>query len=468
MILSSSSQSSGVKVDGLKNVLGPVKKGLLGSKNIVNMPIVASQIYLWGGFVLFMISANAFNLNNPILLVLFVTSAHIALFFGYRIGITHKVNNMRTRVFENGPKHNTLALLILAGSLYFFIYGIAYLKEYGATGLFDILSTVKNQGNAYANKFEIYEDQLSQGRVNSVIQIIVLLGALQTILVPLLVVFWERISKKLKLIAFTSISLYLLFYLYIGTMKGIGDLVIYLIVGFLVKRGRSLYLAGTTNFKKKSLINPRVFTIALILAFFVFMSNNMQSRTEVLGNAITKERGLLEQVIYSLAGDELGLGVVTAIGYPTSSYSGLDKNLSTPFEWTYGFGAMPALNSYKNQYIGGEDLFYKTYPARTEVLTGYPALMFWATIYPWLASDLTFPGAILFMVLVGWLMANFWIEAICYARPLSIALFGQMFLLIIFIPANNQIFVSRSSFVGFFTLLFLYIVTGRGKKKIVW
>jgi len=78
-------QSSGAKMDGLKNMSGLVNKGLLDRKNIAGMPIAASGIYWWAGFVLFMFSASAFNPGNPFLPVLFVAAAHPALLSGYRI-----------------------------------------------------------------------------------------------------------------------------------------------------------------------------------------------------------------------------------------------------------------------------------------------------------------------------------------------------------------------------------------------
>lgn len=455
-------------VNSVGVIAGAAKASLAGRKKIAYLPIRLSLVYLWVGFLLFMISASALNLENPVLLVVFVAAAHLALYFGFHIGLVQQWAIIKSGVTESGPRGKTVAILVFAGAVYFALYGVAHLGEYGAAGFSDALSTALNPGEAYAKKFAIYEEQINQGRVNKVIQIVVLFGALQCILIPLLIVFWERVSNYLRILALSSIGLYMLFFLYIGTMKGVGDVLIYLAVGFLVRRSRLVYITGPMQHKKKTSIKLRLMVIIAFLAFFAYMTSAMQSRTEVLGDAALKEKGLLENVVYSLLGDDLGRGVVIALAYPTGGYSGLDKNLSTPFKWSYGLGAIPALNSYKNQYFGGNDLFKETYPARTEALTGYPALMFWATIYPWLASDLTFPGAVIFMGLVGWFMSYLWVESITYARPLSIALFGQMFLLIVYVPANNQIFQSRSSFIGFFTLLLIYIVTARGRKKVAW
>jgi hypothetical protein len=84
--------------------------------------------------------------------------------------------------------------------------------------------------------------------------------------------------------------------------------------------------------------------------------------------------------------------------------------------------------------------------------------MYWSTIYPWLASDLTYPGAILLMAVVGWFLAKFWHEAVLQRRVLSMALFGQLALLIAFVPANNQLGQTRPALIGFVSLCALSVL----------
>jgi hypothetical protein len=100
----------------------------------------------------------------------------------------------------------------------------------------------------------------------------------------------------------------------------------------------------------------------------------------------------------------------------------------------------------------------QSYPARTEAETGWPAGLLWATIYPWLASDLTFPGAALFMSVAGWFVARMWVGAHVERDPLSLILFCQMAIFIAYVPANNQLMTSRYTAIGLFTLLGIYAV----------
>lgn len=143
--------------------------------------------------------------------------------------------------------------------------------------------------------------------------------------------------------------------------------------------------------------------------------------------------------------------------YPTHGYLGLSETMTQPFVFSGGYGGSRALTRYAVQYFGLPDTFPLTYPARTEVATGYPAGLVWHTVYPWLASDLTFVGAVVFMAAVGWAMASWWVRSVRELDPLSIGLFAYSAMFIAFVPANNQIGLSQVNLIGFLTLLTAYI-----------
>jgi hypothetical protein len=156
-------------------------------------------------------------------------------------------------------------------------------------------------------------------------------------------------------------------------------------------------------------------------------------------------------VVASVLGPDLARGLQVTLFYPTHGYLGLAYNLQSPFEWTGGLGSSPAFGSYWEQYVGGESEVQNRYTARTERISGWPDGMYWSTIYPWLASDLTYPGALLFIGIMGWFLAKFWQESVVRRSTLSMALFCQLALAIAFIPANNQIGQGRMSLIAFCT-----------------
>jgi hypothetical protein len=106
-----------------------------------------------------------------------------------------------------------------------------------------------------------------------------------------------------------------------------------------------------------------------------------------------------------------------------------------------------------------------TYPFRTEVATGWPAGMYWATAFPWFASDLTFPGTIIFMFIIGFIFARTWIRAISQKDILAYALLGQIFIMMFYLPANNQVFMQRQGFLIILSIIILAIFREFRKKK---
>lgn len=442
----------------MSNVLNSAR--LCGTKlGVAYTPIRYAQVYLWGGFGIFLLTGRALYLENTALLISFVSAAHLALLAGYFIGVRRSGHLLNKDFLPSGPKVNDVSRWVLLGAAYYFAYGALHLQEYGASGVSEVLERLLTPGEAYASKFDVYEAQLAERRVNFGIQIVVLCGALQGVLIPLLTVFWEKLATPLRSFALLGISIYASFFLFIGTMKGLGDVVIYVAVGLVIRIWRNK-LTGDIRIRRKRRIRSRwqiIVFLVVCLCFFSYMVSSMQSRIAIFGGEL-KERGVIEELSSFIGGESFGPGLAVAITYPTGGYYALDKNLSLPFEWSYGLGAMRALNSYKNQYIGGFDYFQKSYPARTEAATGYPALSYWQTIYPWLASDLTYVGAIAAMLFIGVFFARLWLESVVLLDPVSIVLFGQMSVLVIFVPANNQIFASRVSFIGFLSLLLIYVL----------
>lgn len=427
-------------------------------------PIHYAQLYLWGGFIVFLLTGRALNLENFFPLLLIVSSGNIALFFGYLYGARSNFLSRWRRTLISEPSHKSLAKWIFWGSIYYICYSVLHLQEYGASGFDDVQARLLNPGDAYASKFDVYESQMAEGRVNVGIQIIVLFGALQGALIPILVVFWSKISRRLRYFAVFSIVLYCVFFLFIGTMKGLGDVLIYAGVGFLVRYSRDGLDLNRPRLRGRQ-ARWRLFLLVIIAgSFLTYMVNSMQSRLDVLGGGV-EEKGIVEEICYVLGGDSLGAGMAVAVLYPVAGYYGLDKNLSQPFEWAYGLGGSRALSSYKTQYFGGEDYYELSYPARTERATGFPALMYWQTIYPWLASDFTYFGAVVAIGLVGVLWGGLWIESVFSLRPVAIVLFGQLCIFVIYIPANNQIFASRLSLIGLGTLVLLYLFQGLSRSR---
>ncbi|MFG3700185.1 hypothetical protein ACGF5C_20015 [Micromonospora sp. NPDC047620] len=335
---------------------------------------------------------------------------------------------------------------------------MALLGEYGATGPGSIWASIQDPAQAYASKFSVYQAQQDTGRTNAAIQVLTLLGVLGTVLVPVLVIHWRRLTTGVRFLGLAGIDTYSVFFLYIGTMKGLGDVVLMIAGGLLIASARARDRTRHGGRRRRATI-----LVAVVAALFCgYMVNNQADRAAWFG---TQDRIQASSTVERIVGPHLASGVAAVVHYPTHGYLGLAYNLDTPFSWSHGMGSTPALASYGSQYLGVDADRYPTYLQRTEERTGWPAGLYWSTIYPWLASDLTFPGTILFMALLGWFFARTWRESVVSKRLLPTLIFVQLVLLIGYIPANNQLGMSRPGLIGVATLLLLYLLSPTHRRR---
>ena len=140
--------------------------------------------------------------------------------------------------------------------------------------------------------------------------------------------------------------------------------------------------------------------------------------------------------------------------YFSGGYYGLSLTLQEPFVFCYGVG-----NSYflegLSRHLVKTPIIQSTYPARIDTRR-WNFYGKWHSIYPWLASDLTFPGTVVLMFLIGRLFGLVWLD-VAYCRNLwAVCLLPLVLVMLIYIPANNQVLAFSPAALPFFTLLVLW------------
>ena len=136
-----------------------------------------------------------------------------------------------------------------------------------------------NPGQAYSTKFDAYAAQLSEG-ANPLIQVLTLLAALYVPVVPFTILFWSRLTPAIGVVAILGMALYASFYLYIGTLKGLGDLLIFGAVGAMVRQAQRPHPGRRAASGRRLLA---LGTIAVIL-FGGYMAYNQSQRLAVFNN----------------------------------------------------------------------------------------------------------------------------------------------------------------------------------------
>lgn len=237
----------------------------------------------------------------------------------------------------------------------------------------------------------------------------------------------------------------------LGTFKLLGDWLIFALTIYSLSRARA------TSRRQKVIM-----TIA-ILGFLGAHIYSQESR-KIAFNAATGFAYLHSTVFRSdnVVSEVLGPGlyeqIANPIFYVTNGYAGLSAALDEDFVWTYGLGNSMALQSYAEQYFN-LDLSKKTYIARAEETHDWPQV-YWSTIFPSLASDITFAGCGVLFAFIGFIYPKVYYRAFYSSCPLSTALLFYLNVLLIYVPCNNQVMQVRQQMIAFVgTVLAYWIAT---------
>ncbi|WP_132982876.1 hypothetical protein [Thermomonas haemolytica] len=309
------------------------------------------------------------------------------------------------------------------------------------------------------NPGQIYYDALERVGNESSVSIT---GKISTLISPVIyfstiffILNFARINKKWRILLVSTLALQLLYdTLLKGAQKGFFDLGIMVVTVTFIA-------VFFSRLKYRALLSKGMAILVALVAIFIFFQ---LSRMDAYGVVYYTGNGTMmldrDGIFFTLFGDSLGLGLALLVTYLSQGYYGLSLCLQLPFQWTYGLGNSFALTSYAEQYLGVYGIFEGTYPARMEATFGWPAKMYWHTFFPWVASDITFPGTIILMFVIGRVFAKSMWDGIAKGSALGASIFYFMATLIFYLPANNQLMQTRKMMIGFVVLFALWMLGG--------
>lgn len=425
------------------------------------MPIVVLESYLFMTIILYHTWVVKWFIPNPVTMTLYVIVNFLALGLGYFIYANKAKRTLACEYsFDNdlGSLKGKQKTLFNISALFNIIAAVEYSYYFmGGISITNILSP----GSSYVYRLTEFD-----GGRNLVVQVFTYIWALSYFYYPLGVLYWTKLKFNQKFLFIISTLMTILYWLNMGTMKGLGDLLILFIPIYLIKK---YIFCG-----KKS---PKAVFMLVILFVMLFSVIGEGRATEIgintddLVYVSVAASPFIEQVdennlVVKILGNKLSKSITGLVGYTSQGYTGLAYAMELPFEWTYGVGNSRTLTIYAEK-IFDTSISNKTYLARNEATYSWPNGMFWSTIFPWLASDLSFFGVPIFMYLMGWLLAYCWFDFIYTKNSLALVAICQLFIFVIFIPANNQLVQSYQSLFGTVVLFAVYGLTRVRQSKAV-
>ncbi|HFR3846515.1 TPA: hypothetical protein ACHWBO_001952 [Streptococcus suis] len=255
-----------------------------------------------------------------------------------------------------------------------------------------------------------------------------------------------------------NISLDLFYNLYfIGTQRSIITIVVLIMTLFACNSIESDFHINKRKLKKI------ILTISVLLIIFI---NILSARKTLWASSnsyiyMNERFDFYNPLLFWCVTDKLKYDVCNLLSYFTQGFYGLSLSFQVPFEWSYMLGSVRGLNSIISQFFPFiPNMVELTYPLRAGESFNFDGLVNWYSIFPWLASDLTFGGALLYMGVVAWLFMRCWIQSVKYDNPLAFTLLVLLVIQYVFLIANNQLFVQRGESLATVCLLFFYFIYG--------
>jgi hypothetical protein len=412
------------------------------SNKVRLFPILFFFIYLNFTVLLFASGPWPYPVHDGTKLYVFLTFAHLALLLGYLSAAFGEPAGYSGRWSVS----RLLVISTVVNLLLFF-----------PTSLFLTGSSIPDIRGALADLGSAYRDSilLRQENIPVIMYLRMSLAPLLVITLPLVIYYWNNLKPSIRNWAVAAALTEVAIYVAMGRNAGIARF-------FLISLG--LYSArhlvqGRSPHWFQNRIRLLMFGVVASYVIFSFFSATIVGREASLTAFHFPHLGInadRDHVLLRYLPSEMSAGTAGLISYFTHGYYALYLSLDEPFEPMFGAGNSIFLIRQAARITGNQEILYLSYPLRIEKY-GWDGYQLWSTIYPWIASDASFPGTILIVFLIGRLFALSWLDTVKGENPFAVVMFSQFVIMLLYFSANNQLLQSGEGFIAFWTIMFFWL-----------
>ncbi len=454
-----------------------LSKNLIDQTQLLSMsywlPLMFFQVYLTFSLLTYAFGPVERVESANFYLFAYALIGQLAIYLGYRLGIRHQLTVGKATV-----SWKKLLMLSIFTTL---ILAPATISLRNSAGI-SLSEAILNPGAAYIARLELYEE--AKGASSYIVILRVIGSPIIKSLVPLGIAFWPLLSMNHKLLLCGAIGVNLIEALFTGAAIGIFDIaliapwVLWLQKHYqAIAQKKQITVQTETNHfcpTKKSnhfkQVKLAAATCVIMLVAIQYFSHSRLSRYDVGANEYPLWTTQWSEELYGFKIPEsIEYPIYTISTYLTNGYNGLSECLQLPYEPCYGVGHSTFLMRRVGKAVGDSDFFwYRSYPARLELETGYSATGKWHTIYPWLASDATFLGAIFLVGVLAFFLARSWADCLNCQNALAIPFFCLCSMCFYYLPANNGRLSYPEESIAFWGIFLAWQITNLvGTKKSV-
>jgi hypothetical protein len=418
------------------------------------LPIVLSLAYLNLTVFLFACGPWRYPVADGTTLYIFLAFAHLALLGGYLSAAFGKPQGYC------GPwKVKSIIVVSIVVNL-LLLFPTAALN----TGSFlpDVLGGIANPGAVYSTSLAVRKEWTP---MTAIAYLRIFVGPLLFLLLPLTVFYWRCLGWTARGLAVFSLLGVVATYVAMGTNKVIGETAF--LIPWLLLAG---CCAGVSRFSRNRKVLAIIGSVVAFLFFFSFFTKAMSTRSSAMRSGyfrVTDKLALVadyNHILVRLLPQSVQGGVVGLTMYMTHGYYALYLALQEPFVPMFGLGSSPFLARQAARITGVTEIMNLPYPVRIEK-HGWDATLMWSSIYPWIASDVSFPGTVIVLFFIGRLFALSWLDTARGRNPFAVAMFTQFLVMLFYFPANNQVLLIGENVTAFWGTLLLWLFT---RRKYAW
>lgn len=418
-------------------------------------PLILTEIYLIFTLFLFAFGPVEYHLDSPLIFWFFIVFYHLSMVFGYVLASTLSKNKITTKINSDDLGLFKIRILILLAFLAFLI-GHKNITMSDSLIPYDIISDITS-GLAESRAQYILKiarmDDYSGSKLLNVFNFFIAFSKI--ILIPILIFYWDKLTLKDKILALTVSFLPVLSGVSTGTNKPLFDFVILYGCSLFLYFASCYYREGRCNFKDRSFFIVVIF-ICFCAAFWFFGTAMLGRGGDPSYVETTSPLGhiKLDDAYQNVGGDDfLSYIYVWFSNYLVQGYYGFSQALNMDFDCTLGFGNSPFLTR-QVEWLTGVDFSIYTYQHKIDSVWNETAQ--WHSLYSHLANDFHFFGVGLWNFLMGFYFAKVWKSFLDDNNLYSKLLLPLFAMLVIFTPANNQVFGFLETFSAFFFMSLLW------------
>ena len=412
-------------------------------------PILAFEIYLNATLVLFVSGLWPWPLERWSPVVAYLLVAHVCLLAGFlwsaRSAPTLPAGERLTR--------RVVWAVIMANLLLLVPTTVSRTGE-----------LVPNVARAWHDYGEVYlaSLELRASRTHPVEYIRVLVGYVLVPLVPLVVFYWPDMSRWMRVAGGLAVAWTLALGFAMGINKPIAEFVAVLVAFGSARLFSEPRPPGFRMWRRFAALTV-VITIAGGLSFYRSQTERVGQTTDrttfTIGSRVPDRyvrprthadpvghrvrnaapMQVIEPRRDHLLAESLPMPLVVFVErgalYLTQGYYALALALDLPWQPTWGAGHSFFVLDNAAEWFPG--LRSKPYPMRLEAW-GWDAYRSWSSFYPWVASDLSFGGTLILMFFIGAGAGASWRDTLAASSPFAVAAFACFLIVILYLPANNQ------------------------------